>query len=200
MSDVDPRLVGALRKQLGGRSGDRVGWKLGIGDRERIGGHIAVGHLTSATVLGSGAVYDGAGDSLHADAEIAVDIGPDQTVAAYGAALELVDLGRPPDDPESVVAENVFHRVVALGPPTSWPDGEVRGSLIVNGELRASASASGDVEGKLVEARRILESVGERMEPGDRVITGSVVQIPVEAGDEVVADFGALGRAWLSIA
>jgi hypothetical protein len=200
MSDVDPGLAAALRKQLARRSGERVGWKLGVGDRERIGGHIAVGHLTSRTLLESGAVYGGAGDSLHADAEIAVEIGPGETVAAYGAALEIVDLGRPPDDPEAVVVANVFHRAVAFGPSNSWPEGDVRGSLIVNGEERASALAPRDLEGKLAEARRILAAVGERMEPGDRVITGSVAQVPVEAGDHVVADFGPLGRTWLSIA
>ena len=36
---------------------ERVGWKLGVGERERIGGELAVGHLTSATRLDPGATY-----------------------------------------------------------------------------------------------------------------------------------------------
>jgi hypothetical protein len=199
MSGVDRRLVSALREQLSRRSGDRVGWKLGVGDRERIGGHIAVGHLSSATVFEPGAVYSQGGRSLHADAEIVVEIGSDEEIAAYGTALELVDLGTPPDDPCAVVVENVFHRAVAFGSMTSQRPSALTGSLVVNGEVRATAEADADLDERLAEARRILAAVGEQLRPGDRVITGSVVQVPVEPGDEVVADLGPLGRAWLSV-
>jgi 2-keto-4-pentenoate hydratase len=48
--------------------------------------------------------------------------------------------------------------------------------------------------------RRVLDVVGERLEPGDRVITGSVVQVPVARGDEVVAAAGGAGRVGLVIA
>jgi 2-keto-4-pentenoate hydratase len=40
----------------------------------------------------------------------------------------------------------------------------------------------------------------ERMRRGDRVITGSIAQIAVSEGDDVVADFGALGRVQIAIA
>ena len=76
----------------------RVGWKLGMGNAERIGGEIAVGHL-SASVLAPGSVF--VGDrmaSLSVDAEVALeigrDVGPDvdhadarAAIAAYGPAL-----------------------------------------------------------------------------------------------------------------
>jgi 2-keto-4-pentenoate hydratase len=39
----------------------------------------------------------------------------------------------------------------------------------------------------------------DRMRPGDRVITGAVVQVPVSQGDTVVADFGPLGRVSLAV-
>jgi 2-keto-4-pentenoate hydratase len=42
---------------------------------------------------------------------------------------------------------------------------------------------------------RLLDSAGERLQAGDSLITGSVVQIRVEPGDEVIADLGPLGRA-----
>ena len=200
MNDVDPRLVSAVREQLARAQGERIGWKLGVGDRERIGGHIAVGHLSSATVLAPGAVYESDGRSLHADAEVAVEIGPDGEIAGYGPALELVDLGRPPDDAYTVVVENVFHRVVAFGPTTADRPSRLTASLVVNGEVRATASADEDLDERVAEAGLVLDAVGERLRPGDRVITGNVVQVQVEAGDEVVADFGPLGRARLSVA
>ena len=81
MTSIDPRLAAALASQLGhwratlGQGAARVGWKLGIGDRERIGGELAVGYLTSATCLDPGAAYHGGGD-LHADAEVAFEPWP----------------------------------------------------------------------------------------------------------------------------
>ena len=110
MSDVDPRLVAALERQLARRDellrggARQVGWKLGIGERESIGGEIAVGFLTSATALEPGAAFR-AGQTmvLHADAELAVefaaDVDPgadkDAVVAAirgFRPALEIVDI------------------------------------------------------------------------------------------------------------
>jgi 2-keto-4-pentenoate hydratase len=198
---VDPRLVAALRAQLAGRRGEHVGWKLGVGDRERIGRHIAVGHLTSATTLQPGAVYQPQdGEDLHADAEVSVEIGPDGRIAAYGAALELVDLRSPLATPEDVVGENVFHRAVAFAP--TWgalPPGGVEARLIVDGEVRDAGRSAADIADKVAAAQRILEAVGEALAPGDLVITGSVVQVPVAPGDRVEADLGELGRVQLSV-
>jgi hypothetical protein len=41
---------------------------------------------------------------------------------------------------------------------------------------------------------RLLAGVGERLRRGDWIITGSVVQVAVRPGEEVIADFGELGR------
>jgi hypothetical protein len=51
VSDVDPRLVAAMREQLSRRpaGAERVGWKYGSGEEEHIGGDHVVGHITSAT-------------------------------------------------------------------------------------------------------------------------------------------------------
>jgi 2-keto-4-pentenoate hydratase len=212
--ELDPRLAAALAVQLrqwraaldGGA--ERVGWKLGMGDRERIGGEVAIGHLTSTTELAPGGVYHaGPGVDLHADAEVAVRLGHDPdagaapVIAGVAAALELVDLARPPDDPVSVVAGNVFHLAVAFGPFQPPPALEgVRAGLVVNGRLLASAPVAGDVAGRVGAAGRLLRAMGERLEAGDRVITGSVVQVPVGVGDQVVAEFGPLGRVQLSVA
>jgi 2-keto-4-pentenoate hydratase len=194
------------------RGEHRVGWKLGIGERERIGSEpLAIGHLTSATCLDPGSTFDASPVvSLHADAEVFVDIGRDVAAAAgpaaareaisgYGAALELVDLG-PPDDPLQIVAANVFHRAVALGEPhRRMPEERVEGRLIVNGDVVAVARAPADYAERVHALATLLEAMGEALRAGDRVITGSVVQAPIRAGDEVVADLGALGRVPLTI-
>jgi 2-keto-4-pentenoate hydratase len=56
-----------------------------------------------------------------------------------------------------------------------------------------------DFTERLSAAARLLDAMRERMTPGDRVITGAVVQVPVSQGDTVVADFGPLGRVRLAI-
>jgi hypothetical protein len=201
VSDVDPRLVAAMRRQLAARphNATRVGWKYGSGDGERIGDEIAVGNLTSATALEDGSTYRGGGGDLYADAELAVEIGRDGAIAGYAAALELVDLAGD-DSPEDVVASNVWHRAVAFGPFADALPSGVEGALVVNGERRDSALAPTDVRDRVAAVSRMLEAVGERLEPGDRVITGLIVNTPVASGDDVVAELGGLGRVGLRIA
>jgi 2-keto-4-pentenoate hydratase len=53
---------------------------------------------------------------------------------------------------------------------------------------------------RLGQVARVLAAVGERLEDGDRVITGSVVQVPIGRGDEVVADARPLGRIGVVVA
>lgn len=115
-------------------------------------------------------------------------------------ALEICDLQRPPDTPEAVVAANVFHRAVAFGSfrSTALPDPTIA-QLIVNGQTRAAARLGLDLADRLDAATRILAAVDERLLKGDRLITGLVANAPVNDGDHVVADMGALGRVALSI-
>ena len=206
-SVVDPRLVAALEQQLRARDdalrrgAHQVGWKLGLGSRESIGGHIAVGYLTSEMVVPAGSTYAATEDAdLHADAEAVVALGTDvaststireiaDAILTYGAALEIVDLARLPGEPESVVAGNIFHRAVAL---TTWPDApraapEV--TVSVNRRGRQAGLWPGDVPERIARAAELLGAVGERFQAGDRIITGSIVQVPIGIGDEVVAEF-----------
>jgi 2-keto-4-pentenoate hydratase len=189
----------------------RVGWKLGLGERESIGGAIAIGHLTSATVLEPGSSYAvPPGADLHADAEIAVElaapIDPEEDVAAiapaiagFGTALEIVDLAGPPHDAAWAVATNVFHRAVAIGPsrPTLPRGAEAR--IEVDGVTVAVGRAAADVAGRLEQGARLLDAVGERFEAGDRIITGSIVQVSIAAGNDVVAAVAGLGRSRLAV-
>ena len=217
-SDVDPRLTAALvlqfdrRREVLNAGASPVGWKLGVGDAERIGDEVAVGHLTTDTLLEADATFHTDTASLSADAEVALvldrDLEPDadavsarQAIAAYAAALELVDLGNATDGPEAVIATNIFHRAVAFGPVRrGMPESGVDGRLIVGGTIRASAPVSIDFAARLCAAARVLDTAGQRLRAGDRVITGSVVQVQVRPGDDVMADFGALGCVRLAIA
>jgi 2-keto-4-pentenoate hydratase len=217
--DVDPRLTVALSVQFRqwreclNAGAERVGWKLGVGDRERIGSGPVIGYLTSQTQIQTGATYDaGAVVALHADAEIALELGRDiepdadretarQAIAGFGAALELVDLDPQADDPQSIVAANVFHRAFVLGTLGRHLRPEaVQGRLLVNGEMCAQAAASHDPSESVLSAALLLASMGERLQAGDCLITGSVVQVPIEPGDHVIADLGVLGSAKATIA
>jgi 2-oxo-3-hexenedioate decarboxylase len=219
LTGVEPRMVAALTAQLSlwrvalAEGAERVGWKLGVGEGERTGRGPAVGHLTSATQLERGAVHSATGAvDLRADAEVALRLGADvdpdadletasAAIAGFGAALELVDLGAPPaGDPERIVATNIWHRAFALGPLDRPPpeEGE-EGQLLVNGELRDSAPMERDLGERVRAVANLLGEVGERLQAGDCLITGSVVQVPVHPGDEVTADLASLGRAHLRI-
>jgi 2-keto-4-pentenoate hydratase len=76
---------------------------------------------------------------------------------------------------------------------------DLEAHLAINGVVQASAKAEASY-GELVHwIARLLEGVGERLTAGDRIITGSVVQAPVSRGDDVTAEFGALGYISLTI-
>jgi 2-keto-4-pentenoate hydratase len=197
-----------------GLGAQRVGWKLGMGERESIGPGPVIGHLTSATQVEPGGVYHAHGiPALHADAEVALMLGQDvrpeadweiarDAIAGFGVALELVDLASPPDDPQSIVAANVFHRAYALGPlnPCVSADDGFIGELIINGQRRAAAQTCQNFAELVRSIAVLLGSVGERLQAGDCLITGAVVQLPVRYGDEVIADLGVLGRIGVTIA
>lgn len=218
MAQIDPRLASALAVQLKGRQrtlrggARRIGWKLGLGEGERIGRGPVVGHLTSATELQPGSTFRArSAVALKADAEIglelAADVYPDSdrdaaldAIAGYGAALELVDLGEPGAGPEEVVAANVYHRAFAFGPlDRSWPVAGVDASLIVNGQARASAAAVQDIADLVFSVAELLGAVGERLQSGDRLIMGSIVQVSVGPGDEVTAELADLGSVRLTV-
>ncbi len=202
MSDVDPRLVAALREQLARRppAAARIGWKHGGGDDERIGSEIAVGHITSSTTFENGASYEGGGEDLHADVELAVEIGAGGEISSYGVALELCDLADR-GTPEEVVANNDYHRAVAFGPFVEALPAQLQAVLLVNGESRSAAPAptQAEVRNRVAAVNRVLEAVGETLQPGDRVITGLIVNGPISPGDDVVAELVPLGRVRLHI-
>jgi 2-keto-4-pentenoate hydratase len=199
---VDSRLVRATvlqhrhRQRSLARGAAHVGWKVGAGERERLGG-MAVGYLTSETQLRLGGVYSpGLREEIYADVEVAVLIGPDGQPAGYACALELCDLTGE-DSPEVVVARNIFHRAFALGPVGG---GTPRtGRLVIDGQVRAEGPAPDDLAERLDRVRAVLRAVGEDLAAADLVITGSVVQHRVLPGEQVRAEVDDLGSVTLSV-
>jgi 2-keto-4-pentenoate hydratase len=207
MAVVDERLIAMVRRQLAERQhaldgGARhVGWKLGMGERESVGGHIAVGHITSKTVLESGSAFAAEpGAEIYADVEASVELAGPEDIAAYGVALEIVDLAPLPDEPESVVVSNVFHCAVAFGPLTPGEPLGTMVSLRVNGAERASGWWPNDLRERIAAAGEILDAAGEQLRTGDRIITGSIVQVALGPGDRVAAVIGEDAAVTLQIA
>jgi 2-keto-4-pentenoate hydratase len=76
----------------------------------------------------------------------------------------------------------------------------VEAVLRVNGERRDAAPVAEDFAATVATVARILAAVDERPKPGDRIITGSIVQVPVTRGDVVAAEIGGLGSVQASVA
>jgi 2-keto-4-pentenoate hydratase len=214
--DVDPRAAAAIRVQLEDwrqrleTGAERVGWKIGLNVpevQERLGlREPVIGHLTSATRIES--EYRGAGaDDLRAEPEVVLEVGRDvdgdadeetarDAIAGYGAAIEMVDTGRPPADLEGIVAGNVFHRGFVLGPSRpALPTEGVEAVVTVGGEERARADAPDDFAEVVMLVARLLDAVDEGLIAGDRIIAGSLTPpLQVGPGDEVAVDLGRLGR------
>jgi 2-keto-4-pentenoate hydratase len=209
---LPPEIAAGLAAQLARRraaldaGARRVGWKLAYGIAEieaLVGDAPAIGSLTSATLLEPGGVYrtTRSDRELRVETELAVEVGEGRRIAGLAVALEVVDVGRPPDGAEALVAANVLHRAVAFGPTrrgAAVPPGRAR--LLIGGDVREDAPVRGDPATVVAAAARLLEAVGERLEPGDRVLAGSSCHVPAAPGDEVVAAIDGLGAVQATIA
>ena len=206
----DPRVVAGMRAQLVQRqrlldAGARpVGWKLGLGTpaaMEKAGTAAAlVGFLTDATVLDSGAeIAIGAWTKPGAEPEVAVHIGRDvaggataeeaaAAIAGLGAAIEVVDIDAPMDDPEAILGGDIFHRHVILGPPREHR-GPVRGEVRHGDDVATAGdafTATGDPAGNVRHVADQLAAFGQILSAGDVIIMGSIVPlIAVAPGDRI---------------
>jgi 2-keto-4-pentenoate hydratase len=222
--EVDTRVRAGLERQLDAwrdtiaRGAGRVGWKIGLNTadvQQKLGlPDPVIGFLTTATRLESGAsrpVDDL--DKPLIEPEVAVRLRrpveagaePDEALAAIqslGPAIELVDIPAPPEDVEEVVAGNVFHRGVVLGPHRE--DAAVNGLeavVRVSGEERQRAKADVDLAATISLVADLLGSAGELLQAGDTIICGSLTPpVPVAPGDRVEVDLGPLGSVELALA
>jgi 2-keto-4-pentenoate hydratase len=203
---IDPRVLAGLRVQLESWRAEldagagRIGWKIGL-NTPAAQRHLGIpgpviGHLTSATLIELGSSCSiGGGPAVMVEPEIAIEVGVG-SVIGVGAAIELIQPDRELDDVERIVAGNVFHRAVVLGPSRPGDDlPQSEAVVTVNGEERGRAPADADVAGTVRLTAELLAEVGERLLPGERIIAGALTPpVPVEPGDRVTVDLGPLGR------
>ena len=189
----------------------RVGWKIGhaIDEVDAMGvGLPVVGWISAGTVLKDGDAYSaGNHHELRAETEIVVEIactvepGADdnvvrEAIAGLRVALEIVDVARPRHDARSIVEGNVFHRAVAFGARlAALTDAVGAATLTVNETVHHQdedppclLSAVRNVAGMLAACG------GVTVEPGDKILTGSLVHVPVSPGDDLCAEIGGLGN------
>jgi 2-keto-4-pentenoate hydratase len=197
------------RREMLAQSAEPIGWKIGFNlpaVLERLGlERPLAGFLTSDGLLEDGATWPlGNQGDVVVESEVAVEIAGDgRSTAALLPALELAD---PPDlglDVEQILAGNIFHRAVAFGPRVEAPE-PGPGRILVNGEEQHALTAEHTAHAlaDMVDAiARRLADVGERLRPGERIITG-ILAPPHAArpGDTVRLELEALGGVELRFA
>jgi 2-keto-4-pentenoate hydratase len=208
----DPRVVRGLSAQLASRrarieAGDApLGWKLAFGTpatMERLGTAAPLtGYLMRSGLVERNSEYAiGGWANPVLEPEVAAYVGDDGEIAALGPAFELADVDRPPEDPEAILAGNVFHRAVMLGPsvPGASP-AELKGRVARSGAdahiVDDPEAANGEIAPLVRHVAELLPAFGEELRPGDVVICGSIVAPPMPAapGDEVDFELEPVGR------
>jgi 2-keto-4-pentenoate hydratase len=201
----------------------RLGWKIALNvsaiqEALNITAPV-IGALSSGPSLPPGSSHSLAGATrAGVEPEVAVHMSRDlrggsgeaqarQAIGALGPAIEIVDIDRPFEDLEAILAANVFHRSVMLGPSDSRRAGgaadDVAARVSVNGAERATtpAGAVGDLAATVLLVADLLAELGETLLAGDVVIAGSLTPIVwVEPGDRVEVELSGLGPLLLEIA
>jgi 2-keto-4-pentenoate hydratase len=200
-----------LRRQLVAAGANRIGWKVGFGAPAAMTkfGIAAplVGFMLDRNVAASGAAVSLAGwVKPVAEPEVAVEMRADlpgggrraaaaEAIGALGPAIELADLDVPPEDVETILGGNIFHRHVLFGPrERARAGGRVDGlhaRVLRNGAPHAETSEIEANTGRLVDIVRhvadLLAGCGEHLAAGDVIIAGSVVApIFLSAGDRAI--------------
>ena len=185
-----------------------IGWKVGLGASaamQRLGITMpVVGYMMEKSVVPDGSTVSVAGWAQPvAEPEIAVTMGKDlaggagreaaiAAIGALGPAIELADLPAPPTDVEAVLAGNIFHRSVILGPPDKSRAGARldglaglifrRGAQVARQEdLQAHV---GNIVDIVAHVAGTLAAHGEKLRAGEVIITGSIVPPPAIEPDE----------------
>jgi 2-keto-4-pentenoate hydratase len=193
----------ALRAQRLAAGERPIGWKLGFGTPamlEKLGiDRPLIGFMTDRNLLADGARVDISGwDGPTFEAEIAVHFGEGGAIAGLSPAIELADIDAPPEDAGRVMAGNVFHRHVILGPVSQADPDAVSGRVLRDGEEIAANDRPADLTGRVEDLVRLtaeaLAAHGEGFRAGDVLITGSIVPgQPVEPGQRLTAELPPLG-------
>ena len=195
----------------------RLGWKIGFNmaaDQQRVGLPSAmVGFLSAKHSHTPGDSYQPpASARLLVEPEVAIQIGSDlpagasagqanAAIAAYAAALELVDTTRSVDDDiEEILAGNIFHDSVLLAeqrlPANAFNREQLSLSLSINNREERTLEQQRvpqDFAEIVITVANILAAHGEQLKEGDWIITGAAAKpVPVQAGDSITLDMGLL--------
>ena len=222
----DPRIASGMRRQLQAwqarlAEGDRRwGWKVAF-NAQPIQAHLglpgcAVGALTEGRIVASGSHFSIEGMTLAAlEPEIAIEISgevdPDDDVdtlrsaiAGIRPALEIVDVDRPFEDLETILAENIFHRGVVVDAPNSrhadWSGHSYRLTYGNDEQILDPTAVLGQVCDVVRFVATTLRTCGQELRAGDTIISGSMcAPIPAAPGMTVLLDAAPLGRVELSV-
>jgi 2-keto-4-pentenoate hydratase len=224
---LDPRIARgtakmlALRQQAIAEGAEPLGWKAGFGAPAALAkfeiDRPLVGFLTRDRLLPSGAtvsVADWTNPMFEAEiaAHLSSDIGPGATpaealaaVGGWSVAIELADLSFAPDDIEEILAGNIFHRHVLLGPVIDSLPSPLSFSVQKNGEEVATtsdpAALTGELGFVLASMADTLAACGAGLTTGDIVITGSVIPpVAVAGGTTWLVQDGPAGQVAVTIA
>ena len=212
---TDARIIAGMKPQMAARDaalragGERLGWKAGFGApaaqaKFKLSGPLTGYMLQSALVENGGTVSLTGWKKPIAEPEICVRMGTDlpagateaqvrAAIASLAPTFELVDLAFPPEDVEKVLASNIFHRHVVVGPSdTSRAGAKLDGLAASITRAGTEIAATKDLEaitGRVVDTVRRVADVAAQfadgLKAGDIIITGSVVTpIPIEPGDK----------------
>jgi 2-keto-4-pentenoate hydratase len=203
------------RRRLEGGAGS-LGWKLGMGTDAAMGklGISAplVGYLLEPARMESGSTCDLSGwSNPRLEPEVAAWMGADlpgdasaedarAAIAALGVAIELVDPDPDADDPEQILAGDIYQRHVLLGPGIEGASTTgVTLDVTVNGASEASSdditAATGDPYELVRHVAATVAAAGETLRAGEVVICGSIVPaLKVSSGDAVEVTLEGLGR------
>jgi 2-keto-4-pentenoate hydratase len=198
---ADARIARGMAAQLDLRrrriaSGAKpIGWKVGFGAPAAMTKFAItaplVGFMLDTNIVASGATVSFAGwVKPVAEPEIAVEMRTDvpgggtraaaaDAIGAIGPAVELADVETPPENVETILAGNIFHRHVVFGPRAGGRIEGLHARVRRNGAAYADTTELEANTGKIVDIVRhvadLLAACGERLAAGDVIIAGSVV-------------------------
>ena len=199
-----------------------LGWKLGMGvpaAMAKLGTDAPlVGYLLAPARIDDGGTVSLDGwSNAKLEPEIAVHMGADlapgasredaeAAIAGLGVAIELVDLDPDADDPEAILAADIFQRHVLLGPVAEGASASgTSARVLVDGDQAAAVAdateATGDPLDLVRHVATVVGEAGEALRAGEVVICGSVVPaLDVAPGTTVEVRIDPLGSLSVSFA
>jgi 2-keto-4-pentenoate hydratase len=208
-----------LRRRLLDDGARPIGWKLGLGTAPAMEKHGTaaplVGFLTDRGMREpSGEIEIGAWGKPTAEPEIAVHVARDvpadgdeaavtAAIGGVGVAIELVDLGD--GEVEDILAGDIFHRHVVLGPAAEGVALEdLRAEIQLAGDAQTVAdplALVGDPVAALAHLASHLAAFGETVRAGEVLITGSIVPaLAIAPGQRLEYRLEPLGELALTFA